>query len=75
MIKPSDDVVRALAAFTRSHPALSEWFEAWRQQELDRLPFVAPAAVGVAQGRCQVLTEIHKLLHSSPDLAAELRKR
>jgi hypothetical protein len=75
VIKPSPEVVTALAALSRSHPILVTWLSEWRSQELDRLPFVAPGAVAIAQGRCQVLTEMHKLLHDSQNLAAELRKK
>jgi hypothetical protein len=42
-------------------------------RELEQLPNVAQSAVGVAQGRCQVLTELCKLLQDSPELVAKSR--
>jgi hypothetical protein len=42
--------------------------------ELERLPSVGPQTVTLAQGRCQVLGELYKLMSESPDLAAEPRK-
>ena len=52
-----------------------EWITEWRQREIDQLPYVGPDAVHLAQGRCQVLTEIYKLVQNAPDMAAESRKR
>lgn len=43
-------------------------------RELEQLPNVAQPAVAVAQGRCQVLTELCKLLQDSPELAAKSRQ-
>jgi hypothetical protein len=42
-------------------------------RELEQLPNVTQPAVGVAQGRCQVLTELCKLLQDSPELVAKSR--
>lgn len=41
--------------------------------ELERLPS-AGQNVALAQGRCQVLGELYKLVSESPDLAAKSRR-
>jgi hypothetical protein len=41
--------------------------------ELERLPSVGQN-VTLAQGRCQVLGELYKLVSESPDLAAKSRR-
>jgi hypothetical protein len=65
------EVVHALA---RGSHELAPWFQEWRQRELDQLPFAAPNNVAILQGRCQVLTELYKIVQSSPDMAAQSRK-
>lgn len=70
MIRPDDDVILTLA---RNNHVLTRWLAEWRQQELDRLPNAGPQNVAVMQGRCQVLTEILKLVQDSPNLAAQPR--
>ncbi len=62
MIRASRDV---LQAFERAHPAIREFVVAWQRHELSQLPFASPATFGVAQGRCQVLTELVKLVHGT----------
>lgn len=75
MVRPPPEIVQMWASLSRSHPHLSDWLEEWRQRELDQLPYVAGANVMLAQGRCQVLTEIHKLVHDAPELSAEFRRK
>lgn len=70
MIRLTPEVVAALA---RTSHVLEPWLAESRQKELDQLPFAAPANVAVAQGRCQVLTEILRLVQSSKDMAAKPR--
>lgn len=74
MIQPSADVQKTLASIARTHPHFVEWLGQWRQQEVERLPYSSQTVVGVAQGRCQVLTELHKLVISTIDSAAQSRK-
>ena len=74
MIKPDPQTLQTLAQIARLHPTFIDWLEGWRQRELDNLPNVLTSHVGVAQGRCQVLTELYKVLKDSPELAAQLRK-
>lgn len=74
MIQPSEDVQKTLQSLTRTHPRFVEWLGEWRQQEMTRLPYSSPGVVGVAQGRCQVLTELHKLIISTTDAAAQPKK-
>jgi hypothetical protein len=42
----------------------------WYRQELEQLPSVGQN-VALAQGRCQVLKELHDLMKKSPEIAAE----
>jgi hypothetical protein len=70
----SPEVVRALAVSVRQYPIILEWLGEWRTSELERLPNVGPQTVALAQGRCQVLSELHRLMTESPDLAAQPRR-
>jgi len=64
------EVIQALANSVRQYPVIIEWLGEWRMSELERLPSVGQN-VTLAQGRCQVLGELHKLLNESPALAAK----
>jgi hypothetical protein len=75
MTRPDPELFRLIVTMAGQYPAVVEWLGAWRQRELETLPNVAPQAVAIAQGRCQVLTELVKLLQDSPDLAAKSRLR
>jgi hypothetical protein len=70
MKRPDPKVVKALALTTRQFPEVYKWIEGWYRQELEQLPSVGQN-VALAQGRCQVLKELHDLMRKSPDLAAE----
>lgn len=70
MIRPDPKIVKALAVCVRQYPELLEWVNNWRQHELEQLPNVSNN-VALAQGRCQVLSELAKLMNESPDLAAK----
>ncbi len=74
MKQVSPEVVRALAVSVRQYPIILEWLGEWRTSELERLPNVGPQTVALAQGRCQVLSELHRLMTESPDLAAQPRR-
>lgn len=70
MIRPSPEVVKALANTVRQFPEVLEWLEVWFGHELSKLPY-AKENLATAQGRCQVLSELHKLAKESPELAAK----
>lgn len=70
MTRPPAEVVVALA---RTSHVLTPWLREWRQKELDQLPFAAPNNVAIAQGRCQVLTEVLRLVQGAQDTAAKSR--
>lgn len=74
MRKPSDEDIIMLSAISRQYPKFKEWLEEWRQAELGTLPYHSPTNVGIGQGRCQVLTEVCKLVTDAPELAAKLRR-
>jgi len=73
MKRPDPNVVKAMALSMRQFPELREWFEGWYRQELEQLPSVGQS-VALAQGRCQVLKELHDLIQKSPDMAAESQR-
>lgn len=75
MTRPDPELIRVLTNMTGQYPMFVEWLGSWRQRELETLPNIAPQAVAIAQGRCQVLTELLKLLQDSPELAAKSRSR
>jgi hypothetical protein len=73
-VKPATpELILALANSVRQYPVIQEWLGEWRMSELERLPSVGQN-VTLAQGRCQVLGELHKLVSESPDLAAKPRR-
>jgi len=74
MKQPTPEVIHALASSVRQHPVIAEWLGEWRMSELERLPSVGQQNVALAQGRCQVLAELYKLVIESPDLAAQPRR-
>lgn len=70
MKRPDPRVVKALALTVRQFPEVHQWIASWYRQELEQLPSVGQN-VALAQGRCQVLKELHDLMEKSPDFAAE----
>jgi hypothetical protein len=70
MIRPNDNVVKALALMVRQYPEVLEWFVEWQQSELERLPYAGENGA-VQSGRSQVLIEQVKLLKQAPELAAK----
>lgn len=73
MKQPTPEIIHALAQSVRQYPVIQEWLGEWRLSELERLPSVGQN-VALAQGRCQVLGELYKLVSESPDLAAKSRR-
>ena len=70
MIRPSPEVTKALAASVRQYPEIAKWLQEWRMHELEQLPHVTQNTT-LAQGRCQVLTELLKFMKESPETAAK----
>lgn len=75
MIRPDPQLVQIIARVATHYPDVVKWLNDWRQRELEQLPNVSAASVALAQGRCQVLTELCKLVNQSRDLAAQSPKR
>jgi hypothetical protein len=75
MIQPQPEIVEMVARMAANYPEIAKWLNDWRQRELEQLPNISSGAVSLAQGRCQVLTELCKLVNSSRDLAAQSRRR
>ena len=73
MKQATPEVIHALANSVRQYPVIQEWLGEWRMSELERLPSVGQN-VTLAQGRCQVLGELYRLVSESPDLAAQPRR-
>lgn len=73
MKRPSPDVVIAVAMTARQFPDFPLWVAEWYRHELEQLPSVGQN-VALAQGRCQVLKELHELFVKSPDMAAQSRQ-
>jgi hypothetical protein len=68
-LRPTAEVIRALAVVSRSHPVVVGFITDWFNKELSQLPY-ASGNSAVSQGRCQVLGELNKLLQDAPELAA-----
>jgi len=73
MIKPDEDVVRAFAHIAQNVPAAKAFIDEQYRTELERLP-VANGSTGIAQGRCQVLQELHRLLNDAPAIVADAHR-
>ncbi len=68
MQKPDTETIRAFAYTAQNVPLVKTFFTVWAASELKRLPATLNNTA-VAQGRCQVLTEIASLFEDAPDLA------
>ena len=66
MINPKPEVIKSLATVCRSYPEILDWLKEWRGHELSKLPSVLQNTA-LAQGRCQVLSEITKVIEQSPE--------
>lgn len=75
MIRPAPELVEMIARVGSHYPEVAKWLNEWRMHELEQLPNVSPTVVATAQGRCQVLTELCKLVNNSRDLTAQSKKR
>lgn len=70
MRNPNGEQHRQIAHVAKAQPGLLEWLKEWRMQELERLP-MALGNTAIAQGRCQVLSELVKLIEDSPNTLAK----
>lgn len=69
MIRPTPQVLRALANVARDRDIM-DFLQSWRMHELENLP-QALNNPALAQGRCQVLGELFKLITEAPNMAAK----
>ena len=67
MINPKPEVVKSIATVSRQYPEILEWLKEWRDHELQTLPSVLQNTA-LAQGRCQVLSEITRLIENGFEL-------
>jgi len=73
MRQPDAETIKAFAHVAQNVPAVKKFISEWRNMEISRLPNTLNNTA-VAQGRCQVLDELDKLISDSPVFAAETRK-
>ena len=66
MIRPTPEVMKSLAVMSRQYPEILAWLTEWQTHELEKLPSVLQNTA-LAQGRCQILSEVVKLIKESPD--------
>jgi hypothetical protein len=74
VIRPDPELVKTINALGGHFPRFVEWLTAWRQYELERLPSASADTVAIMQGRCQVLTELCKLVQDAPELVAQSKR-
>lgn len=70
MLRPDARTTQSLTNLMRSHPDVVTWLEASLDKELRAMPYTAQAMVAVAQGRCQLLTELLNMVKQSPNASA-----
>lgn len=69
MISVNKETLAAFAHLAVHNPRVRVFLDEWSETEAARLPHVLNN-MAVAQGRCQVLGELCKLLRDAPDLSA-----
>lgn len=62
MLKPTPQQKQAFENLARQYPELGEYLSAWRQDELEKLPFGVAANLDVMRGRVQSLTEVQEAI-------------
>lgn len=72
MKNPDTQEIQAIAQVAVHNPRFCEWLQSWYVSELERLPQAVNNSA-VAQGRCQVLGEIIKVIKNGPEMAAQSR--
>lgn len=68
-MRPTPQQVQVIARVAKQHPEFLDWLTEIRSQELDSLPYVVQNPQ-LVQGRCQMLTELIKLMKDAPTIAA-----
>lgn len=68
MPRPEAPLIKDLSLMVRQYPSIVVWLEQWCDRELRELPRTSDHTA-TAQGRCQVLMELHELLLKAPDYA------
>lgn len=63
--RPTPELIRQLVQMQRQYPDVLTFFIAWRDRELGSLPYAVQNSAAY-QGRCQVLTELVKLIETAP---------
>ena len=67
MIRPAPEILEDVVIIMRQYPNFVKFLQEWRKHELDQLPSVIQNTA-LAQGRCQVLSELVKLITESPEI-------
>jgi len=71
MKRPERDQYEDIARVAKANPRFVEWLQHWCDDEMALLPYVVDKdELARAQGRCQVLRSIVKVLHEAPEKAA-----
>lgn len=73
MIQPERDTLQAIALLKSHNPLIYNWLREWHKLELNRLPVVL-VNTGVAQGRCQVLSDILNIIENPTPTVAKPRR-
>lgn len=66
MIRPDERTLHGLAKLARHNSDVATWLEDCYRTELERLPYAGENSA-VMQGRCQVLSELTKLIREAPE--------
>jgi hypothetical protein len=66
-MKLSPEQQNTFGNLARQFPEFGEFLSAWRQKELEQLPYAAAANLDVTRGRVQSLTELQKAIYGHRD--------
>ena len=69
MLRPNAQALHNLGMLSTQYPEVVAWLNEWYQHELTGLPYAKDNAAH-AQGRCQALGELLKLIKNAPEYAA-----
>lgn len=70
MLKPDLKIIQSFAVIAKQYDLVLEFLDNWYRFELERLPYVTNN-LAVSQGRCQVLSELVKLIREAPETVAK----
>lgn len=74
MITPDERVQHDVVRLRGNAQAFVEFVKQWHKHELDRLPYTQQATA-IAQGRCQVLKELERLLSDDTDFSNPAKRQ